>query len=213
MSRRVRRIWKAAIWVTLAVVLFIIVRLALTPIETKIAYETWSREGVICLHGLVVDANGHPVSGAEVEVNVHHFRMLSFLYGPLSDSYKRTLVTDENGRFVIAGVPGMNLYITRVTFSDLQLLYDQYSADFENVSYRFANLDLKGYTLDSYRCDPDRPAVFPMIRPGDTPAVWPSRGGEYVDSTGRIVETGLPRKPERPSIRFTDPRKGTAGGN
>lgn len=183
-------------------VVFVAVKLALTPNETKVAYETWMSEGTICFHGLVVDANGQPLPGARVEVRISHFRILSFVFGKTNDSYKRTLVTDENGRFSIEGKSGKSLGILKIEYPGLQFLYDRSGT--HNTSYRFADLDLKGYTLDSYKCDPDRPAVFPMIRPGDSPVLWPSRGGDYVDSAGRIVEVGKPMKPRRPSVPFTD---------
>jgi hypothetical protein len=174
--------------------LAIALKLLLSPARTALLYEEWQREGVVCLHGLVVDADGRPLQGAIVPIRISSFRMLGFLDNDIHGYKDRKLETDANGRFSIQGKAGNGLYIGDIIYPELKHLYDT------------SGLGSRGFTYYSngigYRCDPESPAIFPMIRPGERPVLWPSRGGS--NWTGNETIKHEPAIPKDPSVAFGD---------
>jgi hypothetical protein len=178
-------------FLTLAVIL----RLALSPSRTAVLFEKWQREGQVCLHGRVVDAEGQPLAGARVLLCVDSFRLLSFVYGGTSNTRRFEAVTREDGTFSVMQRHGTRVYIEEITYDGLRHLYAR-DAGTGNTTFSYAS-------EYGYQCDAASPAIFPMIKPGEQPRLLPSKGGAFRE--GPRVTPNLPVVPRWPSVPFEAP--------
>ena len=149
-------------------------------------------------HGLVVLGSGDPVPGARVKV---FFREYVDEGGDnfFGIGYEAELVTDEEGRFSLSE-PGVLLIVRDVAAEDGLWLYDlmdneQGRRNSRNTGYGYSNRGRTG----AYQADPDRPAVFVLVREGEEVRVWPSRGGREAYADGEVL-VNRPIRPRSPSV-------------
>ena len=152
------------------------------------AQNTW-----IDFYGQVVDAAGQPVQGASVVGVVVGYNELYLFGGERERRHAVRAVTDTRGRFSWRHRYGDTLGIESVDKEGYRWLYGEQSETDDNISFSYHPA---GYL---YVPDPDRPAVFPLVKPGERATALPSRGGWQRDYHGKLTPN-RPVVPGTPSV-------------
>jgi hypothetical protein len=158
-------------------------------------------------HGLVTDAQGQPLEGAEVDVVTSQLAVNPMTGGVLKGKSKLqqfVVVSGRDGRFSFRLQGGRNvIQIRGVSKPGFSWVFDWLWDS--GVKYsRFSNMEfvLQGYLWEGggYFPDPANPAIFPMCRPSDTELTqYPSRGGTDPNPSTGKYEPNVPVKPCVPS--------------
>jgi hypothetical protein len=150
-----------------------------------ISQNTW-----IDFYGQVVDAQGKPIDGAVVEAGTEGYNLFYLFGGARGTSRKLRAITDKDGRFSFRRCYGDGLGVTAISKDGYQWLYGTQAEVGDNVSFTY-----HPEPYYSYVPDPERPAIFPMVKPGERTNVLPSRGGWERGFDGS-------RKPNRPVVPY-----------
>lgn len=144
------------------------------------AMSDLSKNTQVEFYGQVVDARGLPVQGAKVRAVVTGYNPFYAFRFARTREWDRPVeaVTDAQGRFSIRGFMGDGLGILSIDKQGYSWLYGTLAENDDNQSYSYNS---EG---PSYVPDRDRPAIFPLIRPGERTTVLPSRGGWQRHSDG-----------------------------
>ena len=152
--------------------------------------------------GVVLDSKGEPIAGAIVELRPNVIPENGEPH--LLRQIQVELETDAEGRFVYRAT-GTRVRVVDVHVPNMQLLYDTRSG-YPAVGPVPSNLVYEFHSYEyavNYFPDPESPAVFVMMAEGDSPVVWPSRGGS--DEFHRVVYVNEPTRPEEPSVPLSTP--------
>jgi hypothetical protein len=148
----------------------------------------------IDFYGQVVDAQGKPVEGAEIDAVTEGYNLFYIFGGERGTSRTLQAITDKDGRFSFLRYYGDGLGITAIRKDGYQWLYGTLSENDDNVSFTYHPEPHHSYVPDT-----ERPAIFPMVKPGERTTVLPSRGGWQRHSDGSRTPNG-PVIPYRPSV-------------
>lgn len=192
-----RRFALVSVGVTSFGVIFVAIYAILNLDSLTWWYREWRANSDVLVYGLVVDGHGDPIAGARVDAKVFSVGTFFPIGGERITETDYTFTTDSSGRFQIAGTSGQSVSIEAIAYRDYEWFTERRGHG-GNRMFRFAS------TFGAvYVGDPDRPAVFPMLRDRKVPLVLPSLGGftKTVGSESKLVPNA-PSFPQHPTIDF-----------
>jgi len=182
-----------------------------SPLGGMIFPDQWvqgqqrARQESFTFWGQVVDASGRPIEGAEVT-------LLLSMPGSQPNQEENVCFTDSRGQFEFNGY-GSSLGIMNIEgpgdcFFERNISTDSLVVR-STMSFRFS----RAVETTTYLPDPNRPAIFVLVNPGDLIEVWPSRGGQDSHISTRRVWANQPLRPRRPSVEIIDTPEGPIAGD
>jgi hypothetical protein len=194
--KRTRHVRRLAISLAIVVALlgaWIAVIALVSPVRWRIYWEGIRNNTAIDFYGKVVDADGRPVAGAVVHARLNRHGLLYLFGGKPVTTRKFEVTTDAEGKFSLQNLNGYGIWFKRIDKEGYQWLYGTLSQTDDNISFAYRP------TGPSYVPNPDRPAIFPLVRPGEVASALPSRGGWYRDWDGS-KRPNAPVVPYAPSV-------------
>lgn len=204
MRRRLARVVVVIGLLALLLVIWAVVIAIFNPSRWYMHWAGHKKVARISFHGQVVDGRGNPVGDATVKIVIESYSPFYLFGGPRRTYWEVERSTRSDGTFDVDGARGTDLTVMRVSKSGHEWLYETETS--EKIGKPKTNNRNYDYAPQGYTYVPDRnhSAVFPLLKPGERPAVWPSRGGWDQDHDGTRVRNGA-IQPKKPSIKLPDP--------